>query len=94
MAAWRTMLAGLLIWAGHFFALYILGSVFGTSAPARIGTGVATLVALAAAIALLRTVRRPNQNDALFRWMASVRTLGVGLAIVAIVWQAMPALFT
>ena len=93
MAAWRTMLGGLLIWAGHFFTLYILGSVFGTSTPARIGTGIATLVALIAAAVLLVSVRRPAEADPLFRWMASIKALAIGLAIIAVIWQAMPALF-
>jgi len=92
MAAWRGMLGGLLVWAAHFFTLYILASVFGTSAEARIGTAVATVMALAAAIILLRNARRSTEADPLFRWMASIKALGAALVIVAVIWQALPAL--
>jgi hypothetical protein len=92
MAAWRSMLGALLVWAGHFFTLYILASVFGTSAETRIGTAVATLLALGAAILLLRQALRSRDPDPLFRWMASVKALAAALVIVAVLWQAMPAL--
>lgn len=92
MAAWRSMLGGLLVWAAHFFTLYILASVFGTSAEARIGTVAATLIALGVATHLLRQALRSSDPDPLFRWMASVKALAATVVIVAVVWQALPAL--
>lgn len=92
MAAWRSMLGGLIVWAAHFFTLYILASVFGTSPAARIGTGIASLLAIAAAIVLLRAARRHDDADPLGRWMTSIKKLAAALAIVAVTWQALPAL--
>lgn len=86
------MLGGLLVWAGHFFTLYILASVFGTSMVARIGTGIATVAAVVVALLLLRSAALSIHSDPLFRWMASVKTLAAALAIVAVLFQAMPAL--
>ncbi len=94
MAAWRSLLGGLVVWAAHFLTLYILGSVFGTSDTARLGVALATLVALAAIVALLVASRRSREADPVLRWMASLGTLAAGLAIVAIIWQAMPALLS
>lgn len=92
MAAWRSMLGGLLVWAAHFFTLYILASVFGTSLEARVGTAIATLMALAVAIMIFMNARRSTDADPLLRWMASIKALGAALVIVAVLWQALPAL--
>jgi hypothetical protein len=92
MPAWRIMLGGLLVWAAHFFALYVLASVFGSSIAARVGTAAATLVAVAANVFILRVVWRSADGDAFGRWTASLGALGAGLSLVAVLWQAMPAL--
>ena len=86
------MLGGLLVWAAHFFALYILASVFESSMVARVGTGIATLAAVAANIGLLVVARRTVAADAAARWMISLGALGVALSLVAVLWQGLPAL--
>lgn len=86
------MLGGLLVWAAHFFALYVLASVFESSMIARVGTGIATLAAVAANVGLLIAARRAEAPDAFWRWMISLGMLGVGLSLVAVLWQGLPAL--
>ena len=56
MSAWISITGGLVIWAVHFFSLYILGSVFGSSAAARIGAASASLACVAADAALIGSV--------------------------------------
>lgn len=92
MPGWRIMLGGLLVWAAHFLAIYILASVFESSTIARIGTGIATLAAVAANIGLVVVARRAEMPDAFARWMVSLGMLGVGLSLVAVLWQGLPAL--
>ena len=86
------MLGGLLVWAAHFFTLYVLASVFGSSPAARIGTVAATLVAVAVDVVILRKVWRLGEGDPFRRWTASLGALGAGLSLVAVLWQGLPAL--
>lgn len=97
MTAWRTLLAGLVVWLIHFAIVYLLPSLdaIGAASPASLAIlhGAATLACLAAAIAL-----------ALFAWKKGraekpgpafrhhVAALGAAMAGVAIVWQAAPVL--
>ena len=90
--AWRMMLGGLLVWAAHFFTLYVLASVFASTVVARIGTGAATLVAVAANVMILRAAWRSDGGDPFTRWTASLGALGAALSLVAVLWQAIPAL--
>lgn len=94
MRAWLLLLGGLIVWAIQFFALYILASVFGSSPAARIGTALVTLPCLAATAWLLIRATRARQaaTDRLDRWIASVAAAGAALAIVSVLWQALPAL--
>ena len=92
MPAWRIMLGGLLVWAAHFFTLYVLASVFGSSTAARLGTAAATIVAVAADVAILRAAWRSPNGDPFGRWTASLGALGASLSFVAVLWQALPAL--
>ena len=94
MRAWLLLLGGLIVWAIQFFALYILASVFGSSPAARIGTALVTLPCLAATLWLVVHATRAlrTASDRLDRWMASVAAAGAALAMVAILWQGLPAL--
>ena len=95
MRAWAFMLGGMIVWAIHFFALYIVASVFLTSTTSRILTVVITLACLAAAGILLskaaRAIRREG-GDAFSRWQTYFAGLTAALALVAILWQGLPAL--
>lgn len=88
MRTWATMLGGMIVWAIHFFALYIAGSVFPETAAARILTGLITLACLAAAAVIL--VRALRLVPGLQRTLALAGAL---LSAIAIIWQGLPALF-
>lgn len=95
MRAWLLMLGGLIVWAVHFFALYILASIFGTTMTARLGTAVLTLACLAADGAILAATLpalRGDQAADLDRWIRGAGAVGAGLSLVAVAWQGLPAL--
>lgn len=94
MRAWAFMLGGMIVWTVHFFALYIVASVFLTSTISRVLTGLITLACLAAAALLLVRATRANRGggkDAFARWQAYLAALTAALALVAVVWQGLPA---
>ena len=92
MRAWATVLGGLAIWAAHFFLLYAIASVLPGRPEARWLVLAVTLPAVAGeALIIRRTMagaRRPDELDA---WIARLGTAGAGLSLVAVVWQAVPA---
>jgi hypothetical protein len=93
--AWAFLLGGLLVWAAHFFALYAIASILETSLPARLLTGLATIVGFATDIWLLRRALSRLRDDAAGpteQWTDSVAALGAGLSAVAVLWQGLPAL--
>lgn len=97
MRAWRTLLAGLVVWLLHFAIVYLLPSLdaIGAASPKSLAIlhGVATLACLAAVIVLALLAWRKGRAEepgAAFRH--HVAALGAAMAGVAIVWQAAPAL--
>ena len=95
MRAWLLLLGGMIVWTVHFFVLYGLGSLFETSATARIGTAVATAACLAAdAWLLLLCIRTARRNDAetVIGWPARLGAPVAVLSLVAVAWQGLPAL--
>ncbi len=94
MRAWSFMLGGMIVWAIHFFALYIIASIFLTSTTSRILALLVTLACFAAAALLLVRATRPigvEQADSFRRWQSYLAGLAASLALVAIFWQALPA---
>lgn len=94
MRAWAFMLGGMIVWAVHFFALYIVANIFLTSTTSRVLTVLITLACLATAgLLLMRTTRalRRHEGDAFTRWQAYLAALTAALALVAILWQGLPA---
>lgn len=87
------MLGGLGIWAAHFFLLYIIASLLPGQHTARLLALLVSLPALAGDVAILWMARRMRQRseDDLDRWILTIAALGAALSIVAVVWQAMPA---
>lgn len=87
MAALRISL-GVVLWALHFTVIYGFTALacargFGASAPWFVGG--ATVVAAAAAIAIIVT----HRSGEFTRWMTAAVA---ALALVAIVWEGFPAL--
>ena len=93
MREWTILLGGLVIWAAHFFVLYGIASVL-PGKPAATGLVlVATLVAApAAGVILWRAIAGLRKPDPLDRWMAQVGAVGAALSLVAVIWQAVPAI--
>jgi hypothetical protein len=89
---WTFLLGGLIIWAVHFFALYIVASVFLTTPLARMLTLLISLVCLVAGVLLLARVWRSDGSTAMNEWTRGVALLGAMISIVAVLWQALPAL--
>jgi len=93
MRAWVLILAGLIVWAAHFFALYGIASVFPGLPVARWLTLAVTVPALAADGAILvHALRGRSSDDRLDRWIAGLASLGAALSVVAVLWQGLPGL--
>lgn len=92
MGKWTLLLGGLTIWAAHFLLLYAFASLFPGRDLAKILSLAATVPALAADAGLLWFAMARKQGDDLDRWVARVGALGAALSILAILWQALPAL--
>jgi hypothetical protein len=94
MSKWMLLLGAFAVWAAHFFLLYGFASVFPETQLARLLTLVATVPALAANAVLLWLAAARKLSaaaDELDRWVFDLAAIGAGLSLVAVVWQAMPA---
>ena len=96
MRAWAFLLAGLLVWTFHFFALYAIGSILLTTLLARILVGLVTLLCLAALALLLRRswALHRTERDEVSGWLALIASLANAIALVAVLWQGFPALLS
>jgi hypothetical protein len=93
---WLFLLGGLLVWTAHFFGVYTAASLFPGSPIARWLTVAITAAALAVAGWLLVLSWRGldgSQTASFERWKSGIAALGSALAIVAILFQGLPALF-
>lgn len=91
MWRWAFLLGGLLVWAAHFFALYVIASLFPGAEAARWLTVAITLPALAAGGAILWLTLRPR-SDSFDKWVQGIGAIGAALSLVAVLWQALPAI--
>lgn len=93
MGAWRHLLGGLLLWAGHFFAVYGIASVLPGDRAATILVLIVTAVAMIAAASLFIRAMRAlrTHGDKLQHWMQGLSAYSYALAAVAIAYQALPA---
>jgi hypothetical protein len=90
MRAWLSLLAGLLIWAVNFFAIYVAVSLWPGSITARIVSGVLSLAGLAAVVIVyLRLVEVPREG--LNRWIDGGARVGLALAGVAMIYHGITA---
>lgn len=100
IAQWGLLLWGPLVWSGHFLFVYAAASLElslrpTAGAPSRIAIAVATVAALLALWAVLRTrldLAPGEAGSGLTRfWIASTRMLCL-ISAIAILFQALPAL--
>lgn len=92
MRIWALLLGGLVLWTIHFFALYIVASIWLTTPLARGLTLLITLLCLGAVAFFLFRARRHEAGTAMDHWVRAVGSVGLGIAGVAILWQGLPAL--
>lgn len=92
MRAWAFMLGGLIVWTVHFFALYAIGSIFLTTTFARVLVLLVSAGCVAADGLLLAQAVRTPPGDAADSWMRRLALLSAMLSLVAVIWQALPAL--
>jgi hypothetical protein len=88
MTSWLLLLGGLLVWTVHFFGLYAVAE-FGPSITAIL---VLTAICLVADLGVLAGAQRLRRHDGFSSWRRSVALGGAALSLVAVVWQALPAL--
>lgn len=99
MRTWILMLGGMMAWALHFAGVYGIASVAdvvqdAAAPPARWAIAGFTLVCLIAALGFgLANLRVPGKDrDPMRRLTSTVGAAGGGVAAIAILWQALPAL--
>ncbi|HMP61750.1 MAG TPA: hypothetical protein PKA17_01380 [Phenylobacterium sp.] len=97
MAAWVFLLGGLSVWGAHFLGVYGIASIFALDGSAARPASTAWIAGLTAlcllangllAAVLVRPAADPDDH-----WRRAVGLLGVGFSTLAVVWQALPALF-
>lgn len=94
MRTWLVLLAGMIVWTIHFFALWTVGSVVLSVPVARVIVATLTIACFLADAGLLMVLVRKRAGDELEKWVRSLGLLGVGLSLVAVTWQGLPALVT
>lgn len=93
MRAWAIVLGGLAVWAAHFFALYAIASVLPGPPEARWLALAVTVPAIAADVLILWRARGAGRRpDPLDDWIVRLGALGAAISLVAVAWQAIPAL--
>lgn len=94
MRFWMILLGGLLVWTAHFFLLYGIASIFPGSATAKLLTLLVTIPALAIDLWILwvTITQLSRKQDALAGWVSELGAVGAALSLVAVAWQALPAM--
>ncbi|WP_326914889.1 hypothetical protein [Sphingopyxis chilensis] len=92
MRTWAILLAGMLLWGLHFFALYGIGEFWGSGAAARVAIGMLSIACLAAMAGLAFEVGRRTRGDGLARWRTRLARGGLLLGAIAVIWQTLPML--
>lgn len=96
MPRWRLLLGGPLVWALHFGVIYAATSASEvipnfTAAIARAAILMVTVLCLIACAWVLRSALRQPHSEALTAFWRTVAATGAVLAIIAIIWQTLPA---
>ncbi len=90
MRNWLILLGGLIVWAVHFFGLYALAEISPDIAPMLVL--VLTALCLAANVWLLLRNRHHPASGSFGAWRQSMARNGAVISLVAVGWQALPAL--
>jgi hypothetical protein len=96
---WAFLLGGLAAWALHFLGVYLLASLADLRAsseqPLWRGAHLAFSLFCGAAVAILAITawRRAGIGESPERFTNRLAALGAAVALVAILWQSLPAFF-
>lgn len=99
MRHWVWMLSGLVLWAAHFLGVYFIASMADVVSRAddptwrAAGLGFSVLCALGAVTLVFAAARRLRSRRSTTpdrRFRDQLALLGSGVALIAIVWQALP----
>lgn len=92
MKSWLIMMGGLILWALHFFLLYLLAEFGGSGSGVRLAASLLTLAILGAAAWLFVAVSRESPGDPFAWWRQRAAMLGLAFGGVGIVLQFLPVL--
>jgi hypothetical protein len=93
MRKWGLLLGGLLVWTAQFFLLYGIVSIFPGTMLARVLAIAVTIPAIAACAWLIWFTWKviDTAPDEVDRWIARTGFGVALLALVAVIWQGLPA---
>jgi hypothetical protein len=89
MKSWLIMMGGLMLWAVHFFLLYLLAEFGGGASGVRMAS-LCTLAILGAAVWLFVAVVRDIPQDPFARWRRRAGLLALAFGGFGIVLQYLP----
>ena len=95
MRSWALLLAGLCVWAAHFFGLYAIASALpGKPELASWFVVGVTALAITANLLILRwTLPKIAASDQTDNWVARLAAAGAAISLLSVVWQVTPVLF-
>lgn len=88
MKSWLILLSGFLIWAVHFFGVYGIGEI----APQPSWVIALTLACIVANQLALYGLLQMPADEHFSAWRRFIAGGGIGLSLLAVVWQSLPAL--
>ena len=92
MKSWFIMMGGLVLWAVHFFLLYLLAEFGGSGSGVRLAASLCTLAILGGAVWMFVAVRHKTSGDPFARWRRRAAMLALAFGGLGIVFQYLPIL--
>lgn len=92
MKSWFIMMGGLVLWAVHFFLLYLLAEFGGSGLGIRLAASLFTLVILGGVAWMFVAVRQKTPGDPFARWRRRAAMLALAFGGLGIVFQYLPVL--
>lgn len=95
MGRWLTLLAGPLIWAAHFAAIYAISSIAAISPSVspwltRGGIVLASIIAAIACVWIVLRSLRADVDEPIDQFWRAIVGLGAVIALFGIVWETLP----
>lgn len=95
MGRWLTLLAGPLIWAAHFAAIYAISSIAAISPSvspwlARGGIITVSIVAAIACVWIVLRSLRVDGNEPIDHFWRAIAGIGALIALFGVIWETLP----